>query len=88
MALATSEILAVLRERGIDPTDDTEGPGFPGIGEAEEGETIYSTSIADVFGGSDDETPDSRPILDDHRLTEWWREIENIIRSRGQLPRA
>ena len=85
MALATDEILDVLRERGIEPTEEIAGADLPGIGEVVEGETIYSTSIAAVFGEFDDEDPNSSLTPDDGRLNEWWRAIERIIGSEGSL---
>jgi hypothetical protein len=63
MALAIDETLAVLRERGIEPIEEFEAD-LPGIGQVQEGETIYSTSIENVFEGSDDESPGSVPALD------------------------
>jgi hypothetical protein len=78
MALPIDEILDILRTRGIEPHEELDGTDLPGIGEVGEGETIYSTSIAEVFGDSD-----SVPALDDDRLSEWWREIERIIQSEG-----
>jgi hypothetical protein len=57
MAVQTDKILDILRERGIEPHESLEGAALPGIGEVEEGETIYSTSIAEVLGEQDDETP-------------------------------
>ena len=49
MAIAIEEILHILRQRGIEPDEELEGADLPGIGQVEEGETIYSTSVAEVF---------------------------------------
>src|SRR5688572_9643318 len=84
MALTTQEIIDVLRERGIEPTEEIEAADIPGIGQVVESETIYSTSIAEVE--SDDEGSDTGLVLDDDRLREWWNEIEHIIGA-GQQPR-
>lgn len=55
--MQTDEILDVLRERGIEPQEQMADVDLPGVGEVEEGETIYSTSIAELFGDSDEEGP-------------------------------
>src|SRR5262245_56768909 len=91
MTLATDQILDVLKERGVEPTDETEDVDLPDVGEIEEGEAIYSTSIAEVFEGGDEESSDPVCDLDDGRLHEWWGEIERVIRSGGlerQFPSA
>ena len=49
MAMPIGDILDVLRERGIEPDEEPEAVDLPGIGQVEEGETIYSTSVAEVF---------------------------------------
>jgi hypothetical protein len=49
MAVQTHEILDVLRERGIEPAEEIEGVVLPDIGEIQEGEAIYATSIDEVF---------------------------------------
>jgi hypothetical protein len=88
MALQTREILDVLRQRGIEPEEQTADVDLPGIGQVEEGETIYSTSILEVFGEADDEGPDSHLLPDDDRLNEWRREMERIVESSEQGPRS
>ncbi len=84
MAASISEILGILGERGISPDsvdpidDDPELEiDFPDIGDLEEGETIYRTSLAEVLGNSNGEF--DFPISDDPRLREWWDDIEKII---------
>src|SRR5262245_33428378 len=79
MALTTDEILDILRERGIEPTEEIEGADLPDVGQIREGETVYSTSMAEVFGEPDDESSESVSGLDDDRLNEWWSEIERMI---------
>ena len=84
MALQTDAIIDVLRERGINP-EESEPVELPDIGEAEEGEAIYATSIDEVFGGEDIFHPeDGRLWEEDGRLWEWWREIEEIITGSAQ----
>ena len=61
---------------------------LPGIGEVEEGETVYSTSIPEVFGETDDEGPGSALSPDDVRVSEWRREIERIIEGGEHAPRS
>ena len=68
MAISTSEILDILRARDIVPEELPEGvdlpttteQDFPEIGEIDEGETVYSTSIGEVFSRGDErlEGPD------------------------------
>jgi hypothetical protein len=81
MAVSTSEILDVLRARGILPLeDDWPELDLPGVGEIEEGETVYTTSLDEVF--PEDDQPEGGLAgldIDDPRLREWWREIERTI---------
>jgi hypothetical protein len=82
MPISISSILDVLAAHGIRPFEaELEDAELPGIGEIEEGETVYSTSISEVFGADGDEAPDRPGIvdIDDPRLREWWDEIERII---------
>ena len=72
----------MLRQRGIEPQEQIMQSEFPDVGELAEGETIYSTSVAEVFGELDEE--DSVFALDEDRLGDWWQEIEVIIRSGGE----
>ena len=74
MAMPIGDILDVLRERGIEPDEEPEAVDLPGIGQVEEGETIYSTSVAEVFAQRDEER-----ALGDDRLGEWTREIERVV---------
>jgi hypothetical protein len=80
MAISISDILDVLHAHDIRPIEDDREVDLPGVGEAEEGETIYCTSIDEVFR-QDDETPEGPGIIgtDDPRFREWWEEIEQII---------
>lgn len=85
--LPIQQILSVLNARGITPEEEeTDGPDLPGIGEINEGETVYSTSINDVLRapGDGDELVSPRiAIFDDPRGRDWWAEIEQIIRADG-----
>ena len=86
MAIATSDILDILRAHDIVPEDGLDGVDlpasvereFPATGEIKEGEAVYSTSIGEVFGKEDDGESDVFG-LDDPRIREWWQEIERII---------
>ena len=83
MAISIPDILDVLAAHDIHPTEDD--VDLPGIGEIGDNETVYATSIGEVFGGGDE--PTSGPdILDTHdpRLREWQEEIEGIIEERHQ----
>jgi hypothetical protein len=86
VTISISDILDVLGAHDIRPHEgDWEAFDLPGIGQIEDGETVYTTSIAEVFG-RDDERVDGPRIgdTDDPRLREWWQEIEQIIE--GGLP--
>ena len=81
MAITTSEILDILRVCDIAPEEraqnlDLPTPNdreFPEIGEIEEGETVYATSIAQVLGENDQ--GESRIlVLNDPRIGNWWGE--------------
>ncbi len=86
MSLQTDEILDVLRERGSEPQQQMVEVELPGIGQVEEGETIYSTSVEEVFREPEGESPNFPFALDDGRLNEWWREIEGIIGTGRPFP--
>mgnify|MGYP003672733303 CR=1 FL=1 len=94
MAISTRQILDVLRANGISPEDSLESidlpgndqPQLPGIGEVEEGETIYTTSINEVMGNTDDEL--EILDIDDPRVREWLGELERIIGNRNFPNRA
>jgi hypothetical protein len=68
MAITTSEILDVMLEHGVEPEDppqaleqgDVDGPDLPGLGEVGEGETVYATSIDEVFASDDDGAKNTR----------------------------
>lgn len=86
MKLSISEVLGVLASRGILPYSDEpliEIPEdeieFPEIGDLEENETVYRTSLNEVFGNSNGEL--DFPLSDDPRLREWWDGIKRIIDS-------
>lgn len=89
MATDTEVILDVLRSYGINP-NDADGSNvkgeLPGIGEIEEGETVYSTSIKEVFREYEE---DKKPITDiqDRRVHDWLNEIDSIIRTIGDFGR-
>jgi hypothetical protein len=82
MPISISSVLDVLAAHDIRPFESELGEvELPGIGEIEEGDTVYSTTISEVFGWDDDEVPHRPGIvdIDDPRLREWWGEIERII---------
>jgi len=85
MTVSTSEILDILRAYGIEPEERIEGADlpsaldheFPEIGEIVEGETIYSTSIAEVLREPD--VPEFQiSVPEDPRILEWQAEIRAI----------
>ena len=82
MAIDTEVILDVLRHYGINP-DDVDGSGLkgelPGVGEIEEGETVYSTSIEEVFREYEEDN-DFRNNREDSQIRDWQYEIDSIIR--------
>lgn len=88
MTITTFEILDVMREHGVMPDAPPpgldlpigDGPGLPGVGEVEEGETVYATSIDEVFRDDEDgvENPQGP---DDPRVREWWEEVRPIVES-------
>ena len=62
MAISISNVLDVLGAHNIRPTEDDwreddweeedrDDGDLPGIGSIEEGETVYATSLDEVFGG-------------------------------------
>jgi len=63
MASSIIDILNVLADRGIRPLeDDSEERDFPEIGQIEENETVYSTSLGEVLNPRDD-VSDELPVL-------------------------
>lgn len=90
MTIPTSEILNILRAHGIVPEEELEGSelpaahdaAFPEIGEIEEGEAVYATSLAEVLSGLDGGeagiSGSGNP-----RIRQWWSEVQPII-DRGQ----
>lgn len=89
MTITTSEILDVMRKHGVVPDDPPEGldlptgdgPGVPGVGEVEEGETVYATSIDEVLGNGEEDVENAQG-QDDPRIREWWNEVRPIVESR------
>lgn len=94
MSQTLENALSVLRAHDIDPYESEEDVAdLPGVGTIEEGETVYATSLDDIFRDEPTETSEGlapewewwEPNRDDERLSEWWREIWEIIRaSEGQ----
>lgn len=87
MPISVSNILDVLGAHGIRPLeDDGENVELPGIGQIEEGETVYSTSISEVFGADGEDMLDRPDILDidDPRVREWSEKIGRIIDDRSE----
>jgi hypothetical protein len=88
MALKTVEILDVMREHGVVPDEPPpsldlptgDGPSLPGVGEVEEGEAVYATSIDEVFGDGADDVGDAQGP-DDPRIREWWNQVRPIVES-------
>ena len=86
MKLSNTTILDIMREHDVVPENLPpsldwpigDGPVIPGVGEIDEGEGVYSTSIEEVLD-DEDEVP-----LEDPRLREWWEELRPIIQ--GDLP--
>lgn len=91
MPIATDQILDVLRQYGINPLDDDYAEiDQPAIGEIEEGEGVYSTSLNEVLTRRDEgEMPyPDWPFTDNPRMREWLDELERVIAARrGELPR-
>ena len=87
METLTKTILDVLNAHDIRPVEDDIELQLPGIGELEEGETVYTTSIAEVFPNRKKIEDRPWPDLEDQRLREWWQELERIIeKSRESIP--
>ena len=91
MAISTAEILDVMREHGVVPEElppgldlpTGDGPGLPGVGEVAEGETVYATSMNEVFG-DDEDVGENAVAADDPRIREWWEEVRPIVESMGR----
>lgn len=82
MPISTNQILDVLHQYDINPLDDNYAEAeLPGIGEIDEGEGVYATSIAEVFGRGDGEEGGALDglDLDDPRMREWEGRIREII---------
>lgn len=83
MPITTHQILDVLSQYDINPLDDDYAEiDLPGIGEIEDGEGVYSTSLDEVLGRGDDGEKDylDKPFADDPRMWDWLGELEGIIR--------
>ncbi len=86
MTINTSEILDILNTHNIFPEDHegsvdsptVTGKEFPDIGEIEEGESVYTTTIEDVFRENEIGN-DGILERDDRRIQDWWEEIGSII---------
>lgn len=91
MAITTTDILNVMREHGVVPGDlppgldfpTGDGPGMPGVGEIEEGETVYATSIDEVLGDAENDA-ENAVEPENPRVREWWEEARPIVESPGQ----
>lgn len=92
MTINTSEILDILSTYNIFPEDregsldwpTVNGKEFPEIGEIEEGESVYTTTIEDIFR-EQEKGDDGILGSNDRRIQEWWQEIGRI-RNEG-IPR-
>ena len=89
MKLSTSQILDILARRGITPDSDEPVEGVPApeddlpeIGELDENETVYRTSLKKVLGNSNGEL--DYPISENPRISEWWSDIERVIGSEDE----
>jgi hypothetical protein len=88
MAITAVEILDVMREHGVVPDEPPPelnlpagaGPGLPGVGEIEEGEAVYATSLDEIFRQGDDDL-EKVEGPDDPRILELWEELRPIIES-------
>lgn len=86
MAINTPQILEILRHHRIVPEEHlyglngppNVGEEFPEIGAIEEGEAVYTTSIAEVFRKDSEERVDDISLFDDARIQDWWEDIMRI----------
>lgn len=82
MPIKTDQILDVLRQYEIHPLDDDFAEiDLPGIGKIDEDESVYATSIAEIFGGGDggESAMPYGPGFDDPRVREWQERLGEII---------
>jgi len=88
MAILISNVLDVLGDYGIQPEE--ESSDLPEIGQIEEGESVYSTSLEEVLGVDEEAASDhTAPESGDPRLREWSEEVERIIEDpTGRAQRA
>jgi predicted RNA binding protein YcfA (HicA-like mRNA interferase family) len=85
MTINIAEVLDILAAHDIIPEEDTQSPEAPvslgqkpsEFGEITDGETVYTTSIADVFR-EDNESGDDILANDDPRIHDWWESIQRI----------
>jgi hypothetical protein len=85
MTATITEILGILREHGISPEDyepptdlpSVVGRGHPDVGEIEDRETVYATSVGEVFRPEEYEAENGID-MDDDRIREWWDGIQRI----------
>ena len=83
MSTRISDLLDVLSDFGIEP-GDSDLAELPEVGEIHEGETVYTTSIANVLGGAGDD--EGLPGLDQGRLRDWRRRFEEIFGGMTSTP--
>lgn len=84
----TRNLLDVLSAHGIAPEESDLGSELPDVGRIEDEDTVYTTSLAQVFGNEISEDPVRRADFDptDLRLSDWFRELEDLI-ERGRQSR-
>ena len=89
MTVSSNQILEVLSSYDIRPMEDNFSEiDLPGIGEIEDGEGIYTTSLKEIFSNNGDIQSSDWPKSDDPRLKEWEVELDEIIESssKGDWP--
>jgi hypothetical protein len=87
MAISTTKILEILGVYGVVPEERLEMPDFPAapegdfpdVGEIAEGETVYATSLSEVFR-EDGEGHAEVFGADDPRMSEWRNVIDETVR--------
>jgi hypothetical protein len=90
MTIPTSSILDVLAAHNTRPLEeDMTDIELPEIGKIGDNETVYSTSIGEVFGRGDEPASEGGILdTDDPCLRGWWAEIERMIDSQRDLSRT
>ena len=84
MAISTAQILDVLQQYGIRPLEDDYAEiDLPGIGEIGSNETVYTTSLDNVFGRGvhQGEIRISETEIEEPRIREWRQALMEIIGS-------